>query len=1012
MGRCIERAGGVPGAALLLAGLTIGSAGHAAAQNEPDFYLDLDTGGHRSVVRDLAVTPDGETLLSASEDKTIRVWDWRAGLTVRTIRGQIGAGSEGRIYALAVSPDGETVAAGGFFGPGLGDEPPYGDVRLFDLGSGRLLAKLSGLDYPVYGLDFSPDGSLLAAGGGDGFVQVWARPATDGGEWVPTLRLDADSVHVSRVQFALGGQRMVASTQDNGVRLWDAAGNEIAMPDADPLRDVAVRGLAISPDGNRFATAAEDGTLSIWNAADGRLEHELPNPDFSSSAIAFADGGRVLVVNCSYRCADVNRTIVLDIATGDRIAEYRGHDSSVTATLLMPDGKTVATAGGTGHEIHLWDAKSARQAKVLNGVGRPVTAVAIDIAAERIAWGNDDPCPDAIACPEVRGRLAHQLMLPTADRSFEDPEPADLEVDRLHRATSEAGAWSIHAGPGGDYGYETAVLALRRADTLVEEIENDATTGYVHSSYTLLATAPEFVTGGADGTLIAYHRDDGSFAGEFRDGHTGMVNAMAEAQKARYLVTGGADQTIRLWNLQTRELVVSMFFADEDWIIWTPQGYFHSSPDGDRLVGWHVNQGQDKEARFVRARQLKQHLHSPEIVRRAIIMGSASEAAKELRATDRQLAELLRRKPPEFSVRLAEGVTAAEGFVAVEIVGAAEAGADVSEFTVLSNDRRIDRFTARSADGGGDRVIIEVPVEDGQNEILVTGYNEFGYLTERGVTALARKRPAEEEKKGKLYVAVIGVEEYPLLPSHCNGRSCDLDYPVDDASEFLRVVAERTAPLFSDMEALVMVNRNALDADPERAAAVGRIAGAREILDPESGAIDDELVDFLDLPGPDDTTIVFVAGHGINIDEDYYFVPTDGRMQDEQRWRRSSLVDWRDIQEAIERAKGRRIMVLDTCHAANAHNPRLEKDAADARIIVFSATAANNTAAELPELGHGVFTYSILQGLKGQANTSGDGVRLLGLADFVYREVVRLTNNRQEPFYHISQTSNFLLARP
>jgi len=316
------------------------------------------------------------------------------------------------------------------------------------------------------------------------------------------------------------------------------------------------------------------------------------------------------------------------------------------------------------------------------------------------------------------------------------------------------------------------------------------------------------------------------------------------------------------------------------------------------------------------------------------------------------------------------------------------------------------------ADGGGDRVIIEVPVEDGQNEILVTGYNEFGYLTERGVTALARKRPAEEEKKGKLYVAVIGVEEYPLLPSHCNGRSCDLDYPVDDASEFLRVVAERTAPLFSDMEALVMVNRNALDADPERAAAVGRIAGAREILDPESGAIDDELVDFLDLPGPDDTTIVFVAGHGINIDEDYYFVPTDGRMQDEQRWRRSSLVDWRDIQEAIERAKGRRIMVLDTCHAANAHNPRLEKDAADARIIVFSATAANNTAAELPELGHGVFTYSILQGLKGQANTSGDGVRLLGLADFVYREVVRLTNNRQEPFYHISQTSNFLLARP
>ena len=116
---------------------------------------------------------------------------------------------------------------------------------------------------------------------------------------------------------------------------------------------------------------------------------------------------------------------------------------------------------------------------------------------------------------------------------------------------------------------------------------------------------------------------------------------------------------------------------------------------------------------------------------------------------------------------------------------------------------------------------------------------------------------------------------------------------------------------------------------------------------------------------PNDTTIVFVAGHGINIDEDYYFIPTDGRKQDAERWKRSSLVDWADIQKSVERAEGMRFMLLDTCHAANAFNPRLEKDAADARIVVFSATAANNTAAELPELGHGVFTYSLLAGLRG-----------------------------------------------
>ena len=115
------------------------------------------------------------------------------------------------------------------------------------------------------------------------------------------------------------------------------------------------------------------------------------------------------------------------------------------------------------------------------------------------------------------------------------------------------------------------------------------------------------------------------------------------------------------------------------------------------------------------------------------------------------------------------------------------------------------------------------------------------------------------------------------------------------------------------------------------------------------------------------------------------------------------LGPFRKIAEAHPRLK----LIIDHCGLL-----RLEKDAADARIVVFSATAANSTAAELPELGHGVFTYSVLQGLRGAANTGGDGVRLLGLADFIYREVTKLTNSRQKPFYYISSMENILLAQP
>jgi len=184
------------------------------------------------------------------------------------------------------------------------------------------------------------------------------------------------------------------------------------------------------------------------------------------------------------------------------------------------------------------------------------------------------------------------------------------------------------------------------------------------------------------------------------------------------------------------------------------------------------------------------------------------------------------------------------------------------------------------------------------------------------------------------------------------------------------------------------------------------------VIEPEADNIDDQLADFLEKPTAEDTTIVFIAGHGINIDEDYYFIPSDGRKSDPEKWKRSSLVDWADIQKPIERAEGVRFLLLDTCHAANAFNPRLEKDAADARIVVFSATAANSTAAELPELGHGVFTYAVIEGLKGGADLSRDRfIEAQKLSTYVLGAVRKLTADKQLPTFTQSGRSDFVISK-
>jgi WD40 repeat protein len=92
-----------------------------------DAILKLDTKGHTALIRDIIVTKSGD-IISASDDKTIRVWDSATGKEKRKILGQIGAGSEGKIYAMALSPNEEFLAIGGYF--------KSDDIRIYNYQTG------------------------------------------------------------------------------------------------------------------------------------------------------------------------------------------------------------------------------------------------------------------------------------------------------------------------------------------------------------------------------------------------------------------------------------------------------------------------------------------------------------------------------------------------------------------------------------------------------------------------------------------------------------------------------------------------------------------------------------------------------------------------------------------------------------------------------------------------------------------------------------------------------------
>ena len=114
---------------------------------------------HTAAIRRIAVDAAGRYAVTASRDKTARVWDLGTGKLLAVLRVPVGDGDEGKLYAVALSPDGRLIALGGWTGPtGLNES-----IYLLDRLSGRMLKRISGLPRVVTALAFSPDGRHLAA---------------------------------------------------------------------------------------------------------------------------------------------------------------------------------------------------------------------------------------------------------------------------------------------------------------------------------------------------------------------------------------------------------------------------------------------------------------------------------------------------------------------------------------------------------------------------------------------------------------------------------------------------------------------------------------------------------------------------------------------------------------------------------------------------------------------------------------------------------------------------------
>lgn len=375
-------------------------------------------GDDSSYVLAIAMSPDGTTLASSSEDGILKLWDLENRREVARFEEHTGA-----IYCLAYSPGGERIASGGedgtvtirdlaggslrlFAHPGtvyslafsadgkfLATGDAHGQLRLWDLRVSDTNALIHAHRGTIYSLSFSPDGKTLVSGGKDRAIRFWdvetgmQRAILEGhtGSVTSLAHVEHGATLISGNCFP-GNQAPKPSDEGGSVRFWDVVSRRLIA--SVPAHKVATWGLAVAPDGQTFATAGyRDNSVKLYDVKSRRLLGTLTGHSQRVWSVAFSPDGRLLASSSASDSDDEATVFIWDVAT--QSLRNRLQVRWVWSIAFSPSGNLLAT-GSEGGLVKLWNMQSGLEAVAIQGHTTAVKCVAFSPDGKILASASAD----------------------------------------------------------------------------------------------------------------------------------------------------------------------------------------------------------------------------------------------------------------------------------------------------------------------------------------------------------------------------------------------------------------------------------------------------------------------------------------------------------------------------------------------------------------------------------------------------------------------------------------------
>jgi WD40 repeat protein len=917
-------------------------------------------------------------------------------------------GHDGLTWSLAFSPDGKLLASGG-----------SETTLLWDVAGRRLKTNLIGHPKPMTALAFSSDGRYLAAAGGKA-VSVWSV-ATE--KRLAAAGFDR-AVHC--LAWAPGGATLGVGGYDEKIHLWNWQKEKAPGRWIGPVGN-AVLSLAFSPDGKTVYATRADGrgerTSPFYVKVGTNKGTALPvaRPNNLPQFLALSPDGKHLVLT---RGED-HRLDVRKTESPARPVLFLGaEEPPPTLVGWHEKGELLAwSGGGRGKRVFSWgepgwaeDPRSGFQTaaeKLSNRLGslgfeRGKDAAWIRPAqGERISLTMPSYLLGGVQCGALlRGKSAGKAVVGSGNklRLF------DARTGRTLRDLegSSAQLSDVAGSPGGTY------VVAASTDGVVRIWPAEGANAEVFGGVGFMSRQEKGFP------RVTFVMEDAPASGKLQKGD--LIRGVAQAgQKmvvleglpegeASRLIRGPVGSSVTLYVAREGEKklravtlrraaitgavpvarpLLSIYSQEEEWIAWTEEGYYAGSASGEGLMGWQVEEGIRRPARFLPVSHFRAAFHRPDVVAKVFRLGSVSRALAEAdkeRGTKSRFLEVASSLPAKVTLDVGR---AGKRWRARAVV-TPQSKEPVTEVLLLVDGRAVKVEADKEKEG--DRAAYEWRFD------VTPGSHSVQALVRAGVDGYSQPpvkvvQPGKAAKP-KLHIVGAGLCRYksPTVPK--------LDSPARVARDFTVSLRGNSAKLYDK--------------------------GEDELLTDDK-ATKDNLVDALarvaEKAGPDDVTVFFFVGHSMRDPKGGTFLlPYDAERKTLQTRGLSDA----ELLRLLNRIPGRRVVLLDSCYSAAVGDGatllqlanRIAKP--ESGIVLFCSCRSKETSLDAPPpINATLFGHFLIEALKGKGGRDEDtqAVTFEKVRTYVREKVRRESrkfNTRQTPYvpFNSEQLEDLPLTRP